>query len=165
MTIATYATFRYTFATFIRNSCNIPLKHLKHLKHTITTCDVSQCGLLRRLQQSGAAVAGGEAGGLPCQGPTLLLEPTALVGVVGREHARVGLGGQLTAEEAVPTRGRSGARTVRQGERLSRSGRQERSGGCGGLSGGGGSNRYLGKDTKRTPWTMSRSSGGSRKNI
>jgi hypothetical protein len=32
-TLATHATSRSTFATSIRNTCNVPLKHLKHLKH------------------------------------------------------------------------------------------------------------------------------------
>ena len=35
--IATYATSRSTFATCIRNPCNIPLKQLKHSKHTLAT--------------------------------------------------------------------------------------------------------------------------------
>jgi hypothetical protein len=42
-TIATYAISRFTFATFIRNNCNIPLEHLKHLKHMLVTCDISRC--------------------------------------------------------------------------------------------------------------------------
>jgi hypothetical protein len=41
ITIATYTTFQSTFATFIRNTCNIPLKHLKH---TLATCDF-QCNI------------------------------------------------------------------------------------------------------------------------
>jgi hypothetical protein len=36
-TITTYAASRSTFATFIWNACNIPLKHLKHLKQTLAT--------------------------------------------------------------------------------------------------------------------------------
>jgi hypothetical protein len=84
--------------------------------------DVSRRGLLRRLQRGAAAVAGCEAGGLPCQGPALLLASAPPVGVLGREHARGGLGGQLAAEEAVPTRGRGGPRAVRRGGRRSRSG-------------------------------------------
>jgi hypothetical protein len=55
--------------------CNIPIycyyiqmKHLQYIFETFETlaaCDVSQCGLLRRLQRGIIAVAGGEAGGLP----------------------------------------------------------------------------------------------------
>ena len=62
-----------------------------------------------------------EAGGVPRQGPTLLLAPVAPVGVVGRERARDGLGGQLAVEEAVPTHGRGGAHAVRRGGLRSRS--------------------------------------------
>lgn len=82
---------------------------------------VSRRGLLRRLQRGAAPVARGEAGGLPRQCPALLLASAAPVGVVGREHARGGLGGQLAAEEAVATRGRGGPRAVRRGGRGSRS--------------------------------------------
>jgi hypothetical protein len=56
-----------TLATYI------PLKHLKHLKCTLTTCILSQNSLLRSMHQGTVAVVGGKAGGLPCQGPTLLL--------------------------------------------------------------------------------------------
>jgi hypothetical protein len=52
--------------------CNIPIycyyiqmKHLQYIFETLAACDVSQCGLLRRLQRGIIAVAGGEAGGLP----------------------------------------------------------------------------------------------------
>ena len=39
-----------------------------------------------------AAVAGGEAKGLPRQGPTLLIAPAPPIGVIGLEHARGDLG-------------------------------------------------------------------------
>jgi hypothetical protein len=37
MLATTIATSRSTFATSIRITCNIPLKHLKHFKHTLAT--------------------------------------------------------------------------------------------------------------------------------
>jgi hypothetical protein len=65
-----FDTSRSTFATSLWNTCSIPLKHLKR---TLATCIVSRCGLLHCLHQGVAAIAGGEARGLPLQGPTLLL--------------------------------------------------------------------------------------------
>jgi hypothetical protein len=64
------------------------------------------------VQQGAASVAGDEPGGLPRQGQALLLAPAVPVGVVRREHACGALDGQLTAEEAVPTCGSGGARTL-----------------------------------------------------
>ena len=70
--------------------------------------DVSRRGLLRRVQRRAAAVAGGEAGRLARQGPAFVFAALAPLGVIGREDARGGLGGDLAAEEAVPARGRGG---------------------------------------------------------
>jgi hypothetical protein len=84
------------FAIYVYNHCNIHTKHLQHMKHfknTLATCDVSRSSLLHRLQWGVATIAGGEAKGLPCQGPMLLLVPAAPVGIVEREHAHDGLGG------------------------------------------------------------------------
>ena len=44
---------------------------------------MSWCGLLRHLHWGTPAVAGGEAGGLPHQGPTLLLAPAMSSGGTG----------------------------------------------------------------------------------
>ena len=81
--VSTIATSRSTFATSVRNSRNIPLKHLKHFKCTLATCIMSWCGLLRRQHRGTPAVAGGEAGGLPRQGPTLLLALAMSLGGTG----------------------------------------------------------------------------------
>jgi hypothetical protein len=64
------------------NACNVPLKHLKHLKCELAICITSRCRLLRRLHRGATAIAASEAGGLPCQGLTLLLVLAVPVGVV-----------------------------------------------------------------------------------
>ena len=51
-TIVTYVISRSTFVKSIRNTCNIPLKHLKHLKYTIATYALKHniYFLLRRME-------------------------------------------------------------------------------------------------------------------
>jgi hypothetical protein len=75
----------HTLETYVYshcNMCNISIYfcniHLKHLKHTLATCDISWCGLFRRLWRGTRAVAGSETGGLP-HGPMLLLVLPATV--------------------------------------------------------------------------------------
>ena len=70
--------------------------------------DVSRRGLLRRVQRRAAAVAGREAGRLACQGPAFVFAALAPLGVIGREDARGGVGGEVAVEEAVPASGRGG---------------------------------------------------------
>jgi hypothetical protein len=53
------------------------------LKCKLATYIISRCGLLRRLHRGAAAVATGEAAGLPHQGLTLLLALVVSVGDVG----------------------------------------------------------------------------------
>jgi hypothetical protein len=48
--------------------------------------------------------------------PTVLLTLAVPIGVVGREHMRGGLGGQLADEEVVSMHGCGGAHAIRQGE-------------------------------------------------
>jgi hypothetical protein len=60
-TFATYITSRSTSATSIRNTYNIPLKHVKHFKHTLATCAFQQNLVSRRTEhhttRSSCAVA------------------------------------------------------------------------------------------------------------
>jgi hypothetical protein len=56
-TITTYATFRSNFTTSIRNTWNIPSKHLKQLKCTLVTC-VFHPSSMRRRAERGMAGSG-----------------------------------------------------------------------------------------------------------
>ena len=60
------------------------------------------------MQRRAAAVAGGEAGRLARQGPAFVFAALAPLGVIGREDARGGVGGEVAVEEAVPASGRGG---------------------------------------------------------
>jgi hypothetical protein len=62
-TLETYVYSHCNVCNILIYFCNIHIKHLqhisknlKHLKHILTTCDVSQCGLLRRMQWGAADV-------------------------------------------------------------------------------------------------------------
>jgi hypothetical protein len=118
------------FVTSVWNTHNVLPKHLKHLKCTLAICIVSWCGLLRHLHRGTTSVARGEAEGLPCQGPTLLLALAALVDVIrwGGQRSRssgaddgagTGAAGWAHRAEAREARRATGATKVTDaGERI-----------------------------------------------
>ena len=71
-----------------------------------------------------AAIAGGEAGGLPRQGPTLLLALAALVGIVRRGGQRSG-SREAGAGAVTGAAGWSGGSGAATGEAAEQGGRQE----------------------------------------
>ena len=92
-TLAIYVYYHCNIWNIAIYFCNIHVKQLKYASNTSETFQmytsiISRCGLLRRLHRDAVAVARGEAGGLPRQGPALLLALAAPIGIVGGSERR-----------------------------------------------------------------------------
>jgi hypothetical protein len=97
------------------------------MKCTLETFIVSRCGLLRRLHQGTATIAGAEARGLLCQGPVLLLALAAPIGVVGwggRWSKSIRMGAQSRRQGQL---GEQRSRSSRAGDRSNGRDGRERS--------------------------------------
>jgi hypothetical protein len=85
-----------TFATSVRTTYNIPLKHLKHLKCTLATCIISRCCLLRyQHRRRGRRVYVSRPGASPYIGGAYRRHRTGRVRSTGRSNGRDGRGGLL----------------------------------------------------------------------